>query len=150
MERDSHETTSMVNQIFWKKTSVRCFTASATSLSLEIPLPLQKRESTRFLNHSLTPGNTACVDGYPRMVDEKKQSTPRRKFTCKLKSSPLKRQGKSSSKPSSWGSMLFFRGVEHLGQLFHPFQFKSPGTAASPRAAPLRSESPGHHRSPSR
>lgn len=107
----------MVNRIFWKTTPVRRFTGSATSSSLEFPLPLQKREyKTNKVFELFSHSRKYCVCGYPRMVDAKKKCTPRRKFTCNLKSNPLK---KANHLPNlHLGVPCFFQGCIMFGATF--------------------------------
>ena len=111
----------MVNRIFWKTTPVRRLTGSATSSSLEFPLPLQKREyKTNKVFELFSHSRKYCVCGYPRMVDAKKKCTPRRKFTCNLKSNPLK---KANHLPNlHLGVPCFFSGVYNVwGNFFIHF-----------------------------
>lgn len=111
----------MVNRIFWKTTPVRRFTGSATSSSLEFPLPLQKREyKTNKVFELFSHSRKYCVCGYPRMVDAKKKMHSPQKIHMQPEKQPFEK-GKSSSKPSSWGSM-FFSGVYNVwGNFFIHF-----------------------------
>lgn len=137
MERDSHEITSMVHQIFWKKTRVRRFTGSATSSSLEIPLPLQKQEyKAHKVFEPFSHSRKKCVCEYPCMVCCKKRRYSLRKMNgCKLKFATIE---KANHLPNLyfWGSMLFLGAVYKIwGKLFIHF---SASLQVAPRGVPTR------------
>jgi len=77
-------------------------------LNSHSPYKSENIKPTRFLNYSLTPGNTACADTLEWWMQKKKHSP--QKIHMQPEKQPFEK-GKSSSKPSSWGSMFFFRGV---------------------------------------
>lgn len=88
-------------------------------LNSHSPYKSENIKPTRFLNYSLTPGNTACADTLEWWM-QKKKCTPRRKFTCNLKSNPLK---KANHLPNlHLGVPRFFSGVYNVwGNFFIHF-----------------------------
>lgn len=84
-------------------------------LNSHSPYKSENIKPTRFLNYSLTPGNTACADTLEWWM-QKKKCTPRRKFTCNLKSNPLK---KANHLPNlHLGVPCFFQGCIMFGATF--------------------------------